>query len=340
MAGEIEKAQAAKAAAESAIAKAREAQRKFQEAKAKIEAAKKKAEDAAKKAKELKQKIKEIQALLKTPGGVKGGIVAVVATQVGGLRAKIVAQIQKQVIALLSKFSTGCPNSKELQKIIKIRSTLLNHLTSFEKRIEKFSKIATQLTTIITIVSALVKIITSIPVPTAVIPPLTGGVGVPLSVPNKFGAALVKLNKILDKLSGGAAAITAIVTSIGPIITSLKSRLESIDIAIQQCSLGQPTDLSQILATAQPPENTGSEGTPTDAQGNPNPNYIHTSNTSGKVYKLAINQDPNSPQIAPRRFATATDNRGIVVLKGPSSFSSSTQVLLDEIKFRIDNQLL
>lgn len=340
MAGEVQQAEAAKAAVESSITKAREAQKKFEETKARVEAAKKKAEDAAKKAKELKQRIKETQALLKTPGGVKGGIAAVVATQVGGLRGKIVAQVQKQVVALLNKFSTGCPDSKELQKIIKIRSTLLNHLTSFEKRVDKFSKIATQLTTVVTIVNVLVKVITSIPIPTAIIPPMSGGIGLPLSIPAKYSNALVKLNKILDKLTGEAVAITAIIASINPIITSLKARLTSIDLAIQQCSLGQPADLNQILTTAQPPENTGSEGTPTDAQGNIDPNYIHTSNTSGKTYKLAINQDPDSPHIAPRRFATATDNRGIVALKGPSSFSSSTQVLLDEIKFRIDNQLL
>ena len=340
MAGEAQQAQAAKAAVESSALKAREAQKKFEENKKRVEATKKKVEDAAKKTKALRQRIKEIQALKKSPGGVKGGIAALVATQVGGLRGKIVAQIQKQIVALLNKFTTGCPDSKELQKIIKIRSTLLKHLTSFEKRVEKFSKIATQLTTIVSIISAIAKIITSIPIPTAIIPPMSGGVGVPLSVPAKYSNALVKLNKILDKLLGEAVAITAIVASIGPIITTLKDRLTSIDLAIEQCSLGNPTDLNQILATAQPPENTGSEGTPTDAQGNIDPNYIHTSGTTGKVYTLAINQDPDSPNIAPKRYATAIDSRGIVVLKGPSSFSSSTQVLLDEVKFRIDNQLL
>lgn len=337
MAVEVQQAQAAAAAS---IAKIREAQKKFEETKAKVEAAKKKAEEAIQKAQALRQRVKEIQALVKTPGGIKGGIAAIVGSQIGTLKGKITAQILKQVINILNKFSTGCPESKELQKIIKTRSTLLRHLSSFQKRVDAFAKIAQQLTLIVTIISALIKIITSIPIPTAIIPPMSGGVGVPLSVPAKYSDALVKLNKKLDIILAEAAAITGIVSSISPIIGNLKNRLESIDIAIQQCSLGQPVDLDQILATAQPPENTGSEGAPTDAQGNPNPDYIHTSNTSGKTYTLAINQDPNSPQIAPRRFATATDNRGVVVLKGPSSFSSSTQVLLDEIKFRIDNQLL
>jgi len=68
------------------------------------------------------------------------------------------------------------------------------------------------------------------------------------------------------------------------------------------------------------------------------PNFFHTG-PNGIVYKLEIIIDPESPQIAPRRFAVAKNKDGIVVLKGQKSFSSSTQILLDEIKFRIDNQL-
>lgn len=59
----------------------------------------------------------------------------------------------------------------------------------------------------------------------------------------------------------------------------------------------------------------------------------------GTIYKLEIKTDPDSPPIAQRRFAVALDDENVVVLRGTKSFSSSTQVLLDEIKFRIDNQL-
>jgi len=320
MAGEVEKVQAIKAATESSIAKVREAQQKFEERKKQVEEAKAKAEAAIKKAKELQQKLKETQALFKTPGGVKGGIAAIAASQIGTLRAALVSQLQKQVIAILNKFSGDCPKSKELERIIKIRNTLLNHLTSFEKRISVFENIATKLTTIVTLVNVLIKIITSIPIPTAIIPPQVGGIGVPLSVPNKFGAALVKLNKILDRLQGDAGAILAVVTTVNLVIKNLKSRLESIDLAIQQCSIGQPADLNEILTAAQPP----TSGITQD------PVY--------KNYTLSIIQDPDSPKIAPRRYAVAKDKNGTIRLRGDSSFSSDTQVLLDELKFEIDNQ--
>ena len=66
--------------------------------------------------------------------------------------------------------------------------------------------------------------------------------------------------------------------------------------------------------------------------------YTHTG-PDGTVYTLEIIKDPESPTIAPKRFAIAKDPSGVVVLKGPKSFSSSIDILLDEIKFRIDNQL-
>ncbi len=56
-------------------------------------------------------------------------------------------------------------------------------------------------------------------------------------------------------------------------------------------------------------------------------------------YTIEIRTDPNSPAIAPRRYAVALDPVGVVVLTGPSSFSSDTNILIEELKFRIDNQL-
>lgn len=57
-----------------------------------------------------------------------------------------------------------------------------------------------------------------------------------------------------------------------------------------------------------------------------------------KGYLLKIIRDPESPRLAPKHFAVAIKN-GKQEIKGPSSFSSSKEILLDEIKFRIDQQL-
>jgi hypothetical protein len=60
---------------------------------------------------------------------------------------------------------------------------------------------------------------------------------------------------------------------------------------------------------------------------------------SGILYKLEIRNDIKSPKVAVKRFAVALDEENVVVLEGPKSFASDTEILLNEIKFRLDNQL-
>ena len=58
-----------------------------------------------------------------------------------------------------------------------------------------------------------------------------------------------------------------------------------------------------------------------------------------KGFALEIVEDKNSPEIARRHYAEAKNNKGVVVAKSASSFSSNTEVLIDELKFLIDTQL-
>ena len=267
---------------------------------------------------------------------LKSQLAGLVARLVGVLQAKLTTQVQDRVLETVSKFANQCPPDRELRKIIKIRDNLLKAINGLEKRLKIFKSLADKLGPAISAARIAINIVKSIPIPTVLtfIPGQTGGLvkGVSFSALTKLSDKLIFLNKLLDSLEADKEGILGVISSVSATITSLKQRLSILDGAIEACSKKSP-DLSGIVAQVQPPKNTGSEGTPTDAQGNEDPNYFY------KGYKLAIVQDPNSPPIAPRRYATATDNRGIVVLRGQSSFSSDTQVLLDEVKFRIDNQL-
>lgn len=94
-------------------------------------------------------------------------------------------------------------------------------------------------------------------------------------------------------------------------------------------SLDLKTDLRNLLDTF---KDTSERDRRNDSK------FFHTG-PDGTVYRLTIQLDPNSPPIAPRRFAIATNQEGVEVFKGDKSFSSSTDILLKELKFRIDNQL-
>ena len=254
----------------------------------------------------------------------------IIARQVGSIQGKLVNQVQNQVLNVLSKFSSQCPNAKEIEKIIKIKNNLLKNINALERRIQKLRSVANKLDASIRAARIGISIIKRIPKPTVfkVIPGQSGGVviGVKFSALTRLSDRLIKLNKLLDSLEADKAGILGVINTVAVTLGGLKRRLEAIDLAIQGCSKDS-AQLSQIVASVQPPENTGSEGTPLD------PDYYY------KGYELAIVDDPNSPSIAPRRYAIAKDKVGVIVLYGPSSFSSDTKVLLDEIKFRIDNQL-
>jgi hypothetical protein len=260
----------------------------------------------------------------------------IIARQVGTIQGKLVSQVQTRVLDILSKFTSQCPNGNQIQKIIKIKNNLLKNINAFERRLQKLRSVANKLDASIRTARIAIEFIKRIPTPTVLtfVPGQTGGIvqGVPYSVLTKLSDRLIKLNKLLDALEADKAGVIGIINSVAETLAGLKRRLESIDLAIQGCS-NDSGQLSQIVKAAQPPQNTGSEGPPTNALGDIDPQYEY------KGFKLEIVNDPNSPAIAPKRYAIAKDKSGVIVLYGPSSFSSDTQVLLDEIKFRIDNQL-
>ena len=69
-----------------------------------------------------------------------------------------------------------------------------------------------------------------------------------------------------------------------------------------------------------------------------NSDFFYTG-PDGVVYELRIKNDPQAPPIAPRRYAVAINPDGAEMFVGDKSFASDVEVLLNEIKFRIDNQL-
>ena len=252
-------------------------------------------------------------------------ISGIIARQVGSIQGKVTAQVQSRVLEMLSKFTSECPTGPGLSRIISERNNLLSIINSFENRISTLGRAATRFDAVIKSLRVAIQVIKSIPLPTAIIPPISGGIGIPVSILTRYSDVLIKLNKLLDALEADKQGILGVVSTVSTTLANLKARLESLDLLIQECSKKSP-DLPNIVNQAQPKENTGSEGVPSS-------DYLY------KGYTLEIVQDPNSPSIAPKRYAIAKDKAGITVLYGPSSFSSDTKVLLDEVKFRIDNQL-
>lgn len=142
------------------------------------------------------------------------------------------------------------------------------------------------------------------------------------------------INKTVNNLQDDMQGIVGTIKSARETFKPILAKVEVIRDIAQGCaddptlSLTDRQNLLEGLKT-----NTTSNSTVGANSGIP-----FTSKT-GKVYTIEVVTDPKSPAIAPRRKAIGKDLRGVVIIEGPLSFSSSTDVLIQELKFRINNQL-
>lgn len=317
-----------------AVERAQEAKRQFDNYKKKyreFKLKKEKLQEDYKLFKKKRDQAKKEPKVKGKKGGKKGRVARLVANNIGLIRGILIAQIEERLVDFLSKFVNGCPNQKVIAKIIKAKNNISKTISRFQSTATKYRGIAGTIVGIARSVQLLIDIVLEIATPTAIIPS-SGGVGIPQNVILKNSHRLIKFQTLVDNYADEAEAILSIVDQVLPVIAGVKDRLDSIDLSVKTCveNPETPQEYEDIILQVQPPENTGSEGPPEILPGVEDPAYKYDR------YTLEIIVDPNSPVIAPRRYAVARDNRGIIVMKGQPSFSSSTDVLLDEIKFRLD----
>ena len=267
-----------------------------------------------------------------------------VAKFLGQLESRVYALVLKEVSKIQQQLlGSICPPVAEIEKILKVRDNLLNAINGLEKKIEPVKKFADILDAPIKAGKVTVMVLEMIAIPGTIgIPPgPAGGVifSVSIGAQNRFAMLLNLACQIVDMLYKDQQAIKAL-TELGfSGLTPLRNKLESIDIKLWSCVEGLPqADKARILAGI---ENLPSNAGLSNETGANTFEYFKRSTDGGPgtMYTIRILKDTLSPEFAPKRYAVVEDAQGVVVLKGPSSFSSSTRILVDEIKFRINNQL-
>jgi len=268
-------------------------------------------------------------------------ISAIVATQLGSIEGELEARIQLEANRMLSKFSNQCPDNNTLVSIINTRNTLLRGVNQFQIKSNKFLTFATNLKRAIQAANIILRLLKVNPTPVAIGTPPAKDFGGLISAKTSgqltsLADRLYNIRRLLENLEGDVESIESLVKGVGPSLNNVRSLLESVNDKSQDCIAEQASgatsdELKELLNKIQPLENTGSEGTPSQE-------YFYTG-ANGRNYTLAIIQETQGKGPVPRRIAVAKDNLGVIILRGQPSFSSDTKVLLDELKFRIDNQL-
>jgi len=272
---------------------------------------------------------------------IRSQLSSIVATQLGRLQGELEARVQDEASKLVNEFSSGCPNREKLVKIVKTRNTLLGIINSFQRLVNRFGALPAKLRRPISGAKVVISLLKRNPTPLAVgtSPGPSGGLLFAKSAGFATSQAdrLQKVNLLLEALEDDTRTLEDLVRGIQPNLQNIKSILNSVNDNVENCanelqeSAEEQENLKDLLNQVQPVDGSFTAGS------NDITEKYRAAN--GRDYTLEILQEQVSTGPVPRRFAVAKDNIGVIVLKGQPSFSSDTSVLIDELKFRIDNQL-
>ena len=256
---------------------------------------------------------------------------------------KLIKQLVPQIIQIAEK--TGiknigeiteelpnfCLTKDELNKILDVRNNLVDKLNSTTKIINTLSKTTNTLNNVINV--------TSIAVTTLNIARLASNVGVAAipSPPGAPGAIVSSLNTLKDLLEFMSPKITTtknIISSVNTsvdfvnsILLKLLNLLKSIDKYLIGCN-----NADNLISFSEYILNL--EKTYIQNQNQLNPNL-----STYQGFILEVIQEQFSPTIK-RSRAIAKNSQGIILLKTPLSFTSTPQVLIEELKLIIDSNNL
>lgn len=252
--------------------------------------------------------------------------------------AKGTARFDAMANDMISKFQLGCPPKGELERIIQQKNTITTALTQVSGVINTITKIGTTLDQILTGLSIAVNVIKFLPLP---LPPFSPAL-------LATGPA-VAVDTLGDLVKAGKGAVKIIPDALGQIaksIDALISKLNTIDGLLNPCLAEagldgsiSSDDLSNLLSSTGVNSDTDvNKETEAELLAKLQPNSNDPLFYKG--YKLEIQNDPKNEYSFPsRRIYGKEGISGYQIYNQPNqsySFSSSVEVLIDEIKFRID----
>ena len=233
----------------------------------------------------------------------------------------------------IEKFLDQCPPPAVLESIKKTIDAIDRVEQAYNKRIQVVSQIPKKLDKPILAGKIVIDILTHVlmaKLTTIGVPPPQGGVlyserlGKILSQASKLENA----KKIIYTLEDEKENIGALLESTNSVFDPIKTRLDRLKSLLERCALDpnlSKEERDKIL------NNKLKQNDSSDRED-------YTSQ-NGRVYEIDIIDVADNNIDVPRRQAIAKDFRGIIVLRGQPSYASDPQVLKNELKFRIDNQL-
>ena len=224
-----------------------------------------------------------------------------------------------------------CPTPDALNNVVRTRNRVVRQLNQLFQAITINTSLALAFTALANVLRGVRLSMDALPAPqaTGIFPAKDFG-GLTFAQPYSFTAKLQHINDELEKLENSnketsRATLVSLVFLIAG-VTTVILLLKSIDQMTQECAEENGVTNLELEAINQELLDISEEEA---EDGNP-----VLSNVNGFVFSVETDNQ-NLVGTLKRRFAVAKDSRGITLLKGEPSFSSSDQILIDELVFYI-----
>lgn len=255
---------------------------------------------------------------------IKAGITASLQISLDTMILKVKNSLIPLILLLLASFGVTlemvtknlldkktCPDNKKLLEIINRRNKIVTQLNNLYTAVNTVAKATTALSGFLQVLQISLQIAKAVPAPAP-----AGASSTLIALENKLG-------KIVYTITGiSFASLLAAAT-----LKQILDLLSALDLLIQQCSIDKNVSLVAI--------NTDIRKAATSTN-----NDLYNGTIEYKGFKFEIQEDTKDNNKYIKRYAIARDTSGTIVLRGESSFSASTQILIDELKFIIDRDNL
>ena len=246
----------------------------------------------------------------------------IIALQLANKFASVLSQ-RAQLEKLVDQVNVYIEQANTPETIViatNLRNNAVTLINSSISKLTSLEKIIAQISLYITIFTAVVAILSAIPIPTAVPP----GIGIPVNVITRIVKSLEKASKLIVSLS--------VVTAIA--VTILESEISKLNDLIERLkAVNQLLDDKTVLNLNEQEFNDLSSAIFNNVDQFP----------PYKNFKFNIKEEQNTSFVVKgnkRRYAVAINRDGTEVLKSDYSFTLDPQDLVDQLKLIIDQRNL
>ena len=242
-----------------------------------------------------------------------GSIILIIVRQQLQLEDRLLTAIDTEI----NKFKDSCPPKEVLLKTIEIKNNINSGLSNIERAINNTQTSSNTVNNILIGSEILISIAKTLPVPNQT---------TTLGVTNTSALRLIELKDAIKVGKGLSNSLNDLSKTLRGIVTSVQAKIDVLDQAILRCV--QDTDITFEAAN-----NSINDLTENTTE------QLFNRSVFYKGLSLEVVFDEENFTTLKKRFGRATDPRGVVKFKTNLTFSTDSNIIIEELKLLIDNQV-